>query len=177
MKRDAEQGLEQDGTVDDNGDGSVNDPNTNFPEEYIPQDEPDHEDPDIDDPLQDPHPPASNGNSNGNNSENKDVNSTNMGAIIGIAVSAAVCTIALMLLVRQRVRGRKVRELEQSLRHADPSLYSDDSDMIVPKPNTKTRRYRDFLDQPDVNPDIPNMGSQRSRSSYHDHVFDNVDLI
>jgi len=167
IKRDANQGNEPDDT--DN-------PNNNFPEESIPDDEPIHDDPNHDDPLDYPLPPQSSGNTN-SNSNTGDDSKSNTGAIIGITVSAAVCAFAIALLVRQRSRSRKGREIEASLEHADSSPYSDNSNMIIPQPNTKTRRYRDFLDHPDTDPDVPNMGNQRPRGSYHDHVFDNVDLI
>lgn len=175
-----------DGTASNND--SNNDANDEFPEEFIPDDKPKQEDPIHEEPIDPesmgrdetivgaPQTPAS--NTAASAASNKPAGkSAPTGAIVGIAVSAAVCILAVALLVGKRRRNRKERETQDAFQHADASIYSDHPDMVVPLPNTKTRRYRDFLEHPDTDPDVPNMGGQRPRGSYHDHVFDNVDLI
>ena len=91
------------------------------------------------------------------------------GGTIAITLLLIVCSIASTILVYRRMVRRRDRNIEQALRQAD-----ERSQFVIPLPNTKTRRYRDFLG----NPDIPDMDSPiRPTTSYHDHVFSNVEIL
>ena len=84
------------------------------------------------------------------------------GAAIGIILAAIVTAVAVAIFLRRRYL-QKARSIEESIR-----LEEETDQFVMPAPNTKTRRYRDFLG----NPDIPDMDSPiRPTTSYHDHVF------
>ena len=90
------------------------------------------------------------------------------GIAIGIALLAIVCALIVAILYRRHTRN-KARSVEQAIR-----LVQESDQFIIPLPNTKTRRYRDFLGDPD----IPDMDSPiRPTTSYHDHVFSNVEIL
>lgn len=90
------------------------------------------------------------------------------GAGIGIALLAIACALTVVILYRRHTRN-KARSIENAIR----SVQETDQ-FMMPLPNTKTRRYRDFLGDPD----IPEMDSPiRPTTSYHDHVFSNVEIL
>jgi hypothetical protein len=92
-----------------------------------------------------------------------------IGSIIGITLLLLICSIVTAVVVYRRMARRRDRNIEQALRQSD-----ERSQFVIPLPNTKTRRYRDFLG----NPDIPDMDSPiRPTTSYHDHVFSNVEIL
>ena len=91
-----------------------------------------------------------------------------VGGAIGIILLAIACTVLVAILYRRHAR-RKSRNIENALREVH-----EINQFMIPLPNTKTRRYRDFLGDPD----IPDMDSPiRPTTSYHDHVFSNVEIL
>lgn len=112
-----------------------------------------------------------------NAEQNSDVSTTDStaaksglsaGGAIGIIVLVIACTLVVAIMYRRHTR-RKSRNIEDALREVQET-----NQFIIPLPNTKTRRYRDFL----RDPDIPDMDSPiRPTTSYHDHVFSNVEIL
>ena len=90
------------------------------------------------------------------------------GGAIGIALLVIACALVVAILYRRHTRN-KARNVENAIR-----LVQETDQFMIPLPNTKTRRYRDFLGDPD----IPEMDSPiRPTTSYHDHVFSNVEIL
>ena len=90
------------------------------------------------------------------------------GDAICIVLLVIACTLVVAILYRRHTR-RKSRNIEDALREVQET-----NQFMIPLPNTKTRRYRDFLGDPD----IPDMDSPiRPTTSYHDHVFSNVEIL
>jgi len=91
---------------------------------------------------------------------------------------AVVLTIGGALFVCRRNRFHKARMIEAAVRHADIS-----HEELVPKEGVrvgKSHHYGDFLASPDTSfIDIPDMGHDQVRptSSYHDLVFENVEIL
>jgi len=89
-----------------------------------------------------------------------------------IVTGSVAVTIGIAIFLRRWNHSRKFRMVEGAIRHADTS-----NQVLVPKEQyvSKRQRYQDFLSDPD----IPNMEGERIRptSSYHDFVFENVEII
>ena len=92
-------------------------------------------------------------------------------ALAGIAVAGCILVTGSVLFLRRRHRIRMARQVEASLRHAETTPV-----ISVPALKRSVRRYRDVL----ADPDIPDMGEgsrPRRMGSYHDRVFENVDIL
>lgn len=168
LKNDADQGHPTDEPIvddePDDADHPINDPN-NFPQEYIPEDQPEIKVAVDTTSNEDPNEPSS--------------SSMGAGAFAGIAAAAAVLSIAAALMLFKQNQKRKARQIEAALRNADSSPLHEDAltpyqDEEPPQQRRK-QKYRDFL----AEYDIPDMDDDyvRPSNSYHDKVFENVDMI
>lgn len=104
--------------------------------------------------------------------------STSLELFAAFVAGAVVLTIGIALFVCRRNRFNKARMIEAAVRHADIS-----HEELVPKEGVrleKSHHYGDFLASPDTSfIDIPDMGHDQVRptSSYHDFVFENVEIL